>query len=235
MHEGHRSRMIEKLKLSEGLPEHELLEMLLFNAIPRKNTNGIAHELINTFNGLTNVFEASIEQLCSVKGVGESTAAYIKVVGLLIKKYAPQARKIEKFDPKDFPKYLWERYSGLNYEVIDMFLLDSSNRIKAIKTFTIVSVDSVVVDPRVITKTLIDSNAFGVVFAHNHPNAPKEPSDMDDRFTKQCQVVCSMNNIRLLDHYICGKDGVYSYLNDGKLYEINKNYSIFKVLEEDED
>ena len=70
MHEGHRKRMYEKLKNGDGLYDHEILEILLFNAIPRKNTNPVAHELIKTFGSLSGVFAAEPERLMTVDGVG---------------------------------------------------------------------------------------------------------------------------------------------------------------------
>ena len=78
MHEGHRRRMYEKLKNDDGLHDHELLEILLFNAYPRINTNPIAHELIKTFGSLSGVLAADVDRLKAVDGVGESVALYIK-------------------------------------------------------------------------------------------------------------------------------------------------------------
>lgn len=232
MHEGHRSRMIEKLKHSTSLPDHELLEILLFNAIPRKNTNPIAHALLERYNTLSNVFEAELDDLSEIDGIGESTASYIKVIGMILKRYSPASAEINTYDRDTFPPYLLRRYDGIKYERLDMFILDNSRRIKSIKTFTIASADSIVIEPKVVTKALIDANAYAVVFAHNHPYAVKTPSETDNTFTKQCQIMCSMNNIRLLDHFIVGIDGVFSYLESGKLAEINKKYSIDRVLDE---
>ena len=81
MHEGHRKRMYEKLKNDDGLYEHELLEILLFNAFQRKNTNPIAHALLDSFGSISGVLNASVEELCAVEGVGESVALYLKCIG----------------------------------------------------------------------------------------------------------------------------------------------------------
>ena len=77
MHEGHRKRMLQRLEHGEGLQDHELLEVLLFNAIPRKNTNPLAHELLTAFSSLGELFGASYEELLDVDGVGPETAAYL--------------------------------------------------------------------------------------------------------------------------------------------------------------
>ena len=81
MHEGHRQRMYDKLKNDDGLFDHELLEILLFNALPRKNTNPIAHELLDTFGSLAGVLAADTEKLKAVNGVGENVALYLKCIG----------------------------------------------------------------------------------------------------------------------------------------------------------
>ena len=80
MHEGHRQRMIARLEdHEESLLDHELLEILLFNAIPRKNTNEIAHALLEKFGSLSAIATAETKSIATVKGVGESTAAYLGV------------------------------------------------------------------------------------------------------------------------------------------------------------
>ena len=97
MHEGHRKRMIERLENGEaGLSDHEILELLLFNAIPRKNTNEIAHALLNKFGSISAISRADLESLKAVEGIGEGTAAYLRCVFLLMERM--------KFEPeKNFP------------------------------------------------------------------------------------------------------------------------------------
>ncbi len=224
--------MIEKLKQTDALPDHELLEMLLYNAIPRKNTNETAHLLLAKYGNLANVFNASVEDLADVEGIGDSTASYLHIVGLLLKRYAPQREQTIVYDRTKFPAYLKDRYRGLQYEQLDVFLLDNTYRVKGIQTFSNASADSIVIDPKLVTKALLNSNAFAAVLAHNHPDGSTTPSDMDDRFTKQCQLVCSINNIRLLDHFVVGGERVFSYLADGRMFEINRNYSVDRVLDE---
>ena len=81
MHEGHRQRLYQKLKDGDNLFEHELLEMLLFNAYPRKNTNTVAHELLKRFPSISAVLAAGYDELISVPGVGEQVALYLMCVG----------------------------------------------------------------------------------------------------------------------------------------------------------
>ena len=89
VHEGHRDRLRQRF-LQEGLEnfqDHNVLELLLFYSIPRKDTNEEAHNLINRFGSLSGVFDASFEELCEVKGIGENSAALIKIMPELFKKY----------------------------------------------------------------------------------------------------------------------------------------------------
>ena len=87
MHEGHRKRMLERLEHAErSLEEHELLEILLFNAIPRKNTNELAHALLSAFGSLDALFHAGTDELKAVPGVGGSTAAYLRIIGMFLER-----------------------------------------------------------------------------------------------------------------------------------------------------
>ena len=81
MHEGHRKRLLEKLKNGDSLFEHELLEILLFNAYPRKNVNPVAHALLKRFPCINEILNAEVEELTAVEGVGENVALYLKCIG----------------------------------------------------------------------------------------------------------------------------------------------------------
>ena len=83
MHEGHRQRMLRRLNTDErSMPNHEIVEVLLYNAIPRKNTNETAHRLLDAFGSLDGIFHASFEQLCRIEGVGRETAAYLRTIAV---------------------------------------------------------------------------------------------------------------------------------------------------------
>lgn len=231
LHEGHRGRMIEKLKKNESFPEHELLEILLFNAIPRKNTNEIAHRLLVKFRSIRNVFLASIEDIASVEGMGESSAAYLKVIGMFYEKYKPKKQAPEVFDRDGkFRDFLIERYRGANCEVIDIFFLDKRCGILDVKTFSSFSADHVEIDSKTFAKAVAESSAASVVIVHNHPGCSCMPSYEDELFTKKCMLLCSMTNVELIDHCIVGENGMYSYYNSGMLYQLKKRFSIGSIL-----
>lgn len=138
MHEGHRQRMLRRLENNEeSLEEHELLEIMLFNAVPRKNTNPVAHELIRAFGSLEGVLRASYEQLQTVNGVGAETAAYLRIAGILNGrvKYSEQTFP-EGLNPASFEEYLSARYCGYATEVLEIFFFDSRGKVQNCSRFT---------------------------------------------------------------------------------------------------
>ena len=232
MHEGHRQRMLKRLLSSaESLQDHELLEVLLFYAIPRRNTNDLAHELIDRFGSLEGVFRATPEQLKQVKGVGDSTAALIRTVGLFASRLkSEKASEIHLFNVGSFSSFLIKRYGNLRDEVLELFCIDANDRVKFIKDFTSYSGTQVKIPAGEVTALLASHRPFGLVLAHNHPNGSPLPSKEDDKFTAQLQVLCSINGTKVYDHIIVSGTEYYSYKLHGRMDDINRNFSIDSVL-----
>lgn len=233
LHDGHRKRMYEKLELG-FFAEHEWLEVLLYNAQPRKNTNELAHRLLERFSSVEKVLDASMEELQSVPGVGANIAAYLKCLGHFYKHYKPKEEmKFEgRFSSEAFLPFVKETYRTVLYEVVDLYLLDADGRVIDKRSFSIDSVCTVRVLPEAITALLLKKEAFGVVMVHNHPFGDAVSSEKDDMMTKNLQMLCSMHNRLFCDHIIYAPNGMYSYYLSGKLKEISENYSISKVLGE---
>ncbi|MDE5547783.1 MAG: hypothetical protein K2J30_02155 [Clostridia bacterium] len=231
MHEGHRQRIIQRLEGSgEGLQDHELLEILLFNAIPRKNTNDIAHSLIDTFGSLHGVLHATPDQLRGVKGVGPEVAAYIRCNGLILSRIEKPKTNPIKFNLQSFSQHVSQSFSLLDQEVIEIFCLDASERVKTSRRFTSDSANKVQVRSEEINRYIVNILPAGIVAAHNHPEGTCRPSEEDDRFTAQLMMTCSINNVKFYDHLITGKDGVYSYFRVGKMEDIRKKYHVNNLL-----
>ena len=130
MHEGHRNRMLDRAKAGD-LQDHELLEILLFNPIPRKNTNETAHKLLATFGSLKNVLSAEEAELMRIEGVGKRTAQYLASVAELVSRVAAApASSPAAFSFGNFSSYVRERFAGLTEEVMDFFCLDKFDKIK---------------------------------------------------------------------------------------------------------
>lgn len=232
MHEGHRQRILERFRRDEGsLQDHELLEILLFNAIPRKNTNEIAHNLLSAFGSLEGVFQADFDALLGVDGIGESTAAYLRCIALFYEKVRfGKKRAPALFSAEGFGAYLTERYSVLSDEVVEIYCLDAHNRIRFSKRFTSNQADKVRLAPEEVSKFIVGQHPYGLVLAHNHPKGNCTPSAADDNFTAQIQMLCSINNIRLYDHLIVGEDGWYSYYLTGRMEEIKRAFSVQNII-----
>lgn len=226
-HAGHRKRIIKKLEQGVLL-EHELLEVLLFNAIPRKNTNDIAHRLLAEFKSLRGVFQAKMSDLQKVDGVGESVASYIACIGVIFREMYTffQTEIPKKFEAKSFTSFVKKEYGKEKVEVLDFYLVDVDGKIFHRQRFERDDFSKVNVQPEDFTRMLIEKKPVGIVAVHNHPYANCTPSQKDEETTAQFQMICSFHNVALCDHFICGQDGVYSYYLDGKMQEISKKYSI---------
>lgn len=227
MHEGHRQRMLERLSRSDDFCEHELLEMLLYNAVPRKNTNELAHDLLTAFGTVEGVLSAPMKELTEVKGVGEGVAAYLHILGLFFVKLPKTEVPAEvlAYNVHEFSAYLKERMEGYSDEVVEIFCVDAHSRIRYCRQYSSSKNNAASVPPEQISALFVEHRPAGIVLAHNHPIGKSAPSVADDEFTARVQLMCSVNNIRLCDHLVVGEDGVYSYFTSGRLDVIRDRFS----------
>lgn len=214
-HAGHRKRLIEKLEKGM-LHEHEVLEALLFNALPRKNTNDLAHRLLAEFGSVPAVLEAPMSILKRVDGVGESLAAYIKCVGTFAQRYYAEYKERFplEFEEASFYAFVRREYTYLESEMLDCYLLDRQGRILQRRRFTSRAHDFTDISPDDFASVLSVAGTAGILLVHNHPNASCRPSPADDATTQKCQWLCEFHNILLCEHIVCGIDGVYSYYTE---------------------
>lgn len=236
VHDGHRLRMYQKIE-KNALEEHEWLEILLFNGVPRKNTNELAHALIAKFGSATKVFSASMEELQTVPGVGVNVAGYLRTIGRFFESYREREEPgyYGKFTSRDFLPFVKRVYADVLFEVVDLYLLDGDGRIVKKQRFSIDSICTVKVLPEEVSTFLLSDGASGAVMVHNHPFGEAKPSEADDTMTKNCQMLCSMHNRLFCDHIIYAPNGMYSYYLSGRMGDISKNYSVSKFLGEDEE
>ncbi len=223
LHKGHRERL-RKQFLTEGvpkdIPEHQLLEFLLFYCIPRKDTNELAHNLLNAFGGsLVSVLDAPYEELLKVKGISENTAALIKFIMPLAQRYVrehtdtnPYLKSIGQIVAYVFPKF----FSETN-EVSYMLCLDGRGKVLACPKLTEGDSLTAAVSLRKIAEIALKNGATQVALAHNHPKGFPLPSQNDINFTAQVGQFLQSLNIRLVDHIIVG-NGEYVSLASSKDY-----------------
>lgn len=226
LHAGHRHRMIEKLD-KEALNEHELLETLLFNAIPRKNTNELAHRLLFSFGSLYKVLTAKVEELKNVEGVGESVASYLVCIGKFYKKFKlDEAKELcpKYFERESFKEYLVGLYQGCKKEYLDFFLLDGEKKIIFSRRFEMNDENKVRINTVSFLKMVNDFSPVGIIMAHNHPYGTCFPSSFDNEATGKVQVLCQVYGVTLCDHFIYAPNAVYSYYKQNELTSTLEEY-----------
>lgn len=219
VHDGHRERLRENF-LEYGLEsanDLNALELLLFYAIPRRDTNTIAHELINRFGSLGGVFRASLEELCDVPGIGRNAAALILLVPQIVKKsYVSETKSLVQVKcSEDAGKYLMPRFMNEQDEVAFLLCLDSQNRIIKCAEVGRGIVDSVDINTRIIVETAVKCKASSVIISHNHPDGIALPSPADGNATKQIAKSLALVGIQLIDHIIVSGDDYVSFSDSG--------------------
>lgn len=233
LHEGHRQRMFERLmKHPDSLNDHEILEILLYFSIPRVNTNELAHALLEAFGDLPRIFEGTFEQFMSVKGVGKHTATHLlclkEIHTRLTCREAPERKAINM---RSFVEIVSKKLSNLRTEVLELYCLDRKHQISFVQQFTDNKADEVGVNVWEINELIVAQKPHAVIIVHNHPTGAVEPSEQDDQFTAQIQLLCSFSNVLFYDHIIVGQGNPYSYHLSGRLEIIKGNFDIAKLLQ----
>lgn len=212
LHDGHRQRLIQRF-LEEDLDNfepHNVLELLLFYAIPRKDTNELAHVLIDTFGSLKGVFDAPYEELIKVAGIGPNTAALLKLVPSLTRTYySSDARSVILDTSEKSGEYFLPYYIGQTEEVVRLACLDAGGKVISNQILHRGSANAAEVNMRKIVNIALRNNAMGVILAHNHPGGLPLPSEEDVATTKSIREALMPMGILLMDHIIvAGQDYV---------------------------
>ena len=233
MHEGHRQRIYQKLKSEDALFDHEILEMLLFNALPRTNTNPIAHSLLEAFGSIGGVLNASVEELMATEGVGENVALYLRCIGECFRRAgainAAGVAVLKNYE--DFKRFAAMRLRGKREEVLEFYCLEKNGKVKHVSSFTNNEQNRVEIGIEELTRIIATIRPYGMLIAHNHLSGSSQPSASDDFFTAKAQLACSMSNVNFYDHCIYAEGGnIYSYFENGKIDQIKKQVSVDKFI-----
>ena len=219
IHEGHRLRVKERF-MKEGLDsfkDYQVLELLLYYCIPRKDTNEIAHNLISAFGSLPNVFEAPMEELQKVEGIGKHAATFLTLISAASRFY--QTEKAEICKPMttvaQFGQEFLPRFTGRRNEMIYLLCLDAKCKKICCKLLGEGSVNCAGVSVRKIAENALAVNATSVVLAHNHPSGVALPSGEDIRTTIQTAKALKAIGIALLDHIVVADDDYTSMALSG--------------------
>lgn len=213
-HDGHRQRL-KKSCLDNGLDtfnDINSLELLLFYAIPRVDTNELAHELLSRFGTLDGVFKASKEELCEVEGIGENAALLIMLIPALNRKRLASRMRENAFilDFEDAAHYFLGKLLYKQDELMVMICLDSRCRVIKYVELSHGMPDSVDVSNKKIIHNAIKCGSSQVVLAHNHPNGLLMPSREDEAFTSGVGEALGKVGISLADHLIITDEGAVS-------------------------
>jgi len=206
LHSGHRDRVKDQF-LKSGLDlfqPHSVLELLLYYAIPLKDTNLIAHELLQKFGSLSGVFDAPFEELLKVEGIGKSAATLIKLIPPLCRRYQEDLDKdktvIYSYD--EAGKRLISKFIGRQNEVVILMLLDSKTRILYCDIVEEGAVNSANVYIKKIVRLSVQYDASYAILSHNHPSGSCLPSKQDLSTTRWVYEALDTVEVRLIDHII---------------------------------
>lgn len=227
---GHRERVRKKFLENgfNGLEDYEVLELLLFYVIPRKDTKAIAKELIKRFKTLANVLKADTLELKTVNGLGDVAITFLKMIGALPariykdelknKKLFKENNSENKYKITDKEVLLSFLRNKIGYEDVEKFYiiyLSSSNEVIAFEESSSGTLDRSSIYPREIYKRVIMENAKSIIIAHNHPSGNTCPSKCDIDITNEIAKGLKNFGALLLEHIIITRDSYFSFLEEG--------------------
>lgn len=220
-HDGHRTRMKQRfLKYGlENFDDHNVLELLLFYAIPRQDTNVLAHRLMNAFGTLSGVFSATPEELMQVEGIKENAATLIRLVSESARRYLMfmPGKEVILNSVKKVGAYFVPRFLNCRNEVMYMACLDPNDRVIDCSIIQEGNMDHIQIDMRKILTNVLTKNADKVIIAHNHLNGLPLPSLADKETTRYLYEMLQKVDVELMDHIIVAKGEYLSMAATGSL------------------
>lgn len=214
-HSGHRERLRHRFE-TQGLDSfepHEVLELLLCYSIPRRDTNSLAHALIDEFGSLDRVLDADIADLMTVEGVGYNTAVLLRLSRELIQYYIRSRNDVKaNIDScEQMGEYMCARIGMLDHEVFAVTGFDSQRREVAFEILSEGYVSQAEVRFRKIAEFALKKKAEMIVIAHNHVHGGPMPSQADRDTTREICRCMSKIGVKVIDHIITAGDQYYSF------------------------
>ncbi len=216
---GHRARLRKRLLEggAEALADHEVIEYLLMTAIPRRDVKPLARSLMQRFGGLTGVFNADNGALARHPGMGETSAAAIKIVSLATRRLARAELKAAPVlsSWQALIDYLTIDMAHLTVERVRVLYLNAQNMLILDEHVTDGSIDEASIHPREIIRRALDLGATALILVHNHPSGTPQPSRADIQMTNQIAEAGRLLGIAVHDHIIIGREGNVSLKSKG--------------------
>ena len=221
VHDGHREKMRRRF-LDTGLTgfaDHEVLELLLYYAIPRRDTNPIAHALMERYGSLSAVLTAPAEDLQKVEGIGKSAAVLLQLAPLLVRRARLAELEQERVvaSPEQAGQYLLERFRGEQREVVYQLCLDRKGRLLVCKQLGVGHIAATDMDVRAMVENALMTHASAVILSHNHPSGMALPSDEDYAATRRAKTALATIDVELVDHIIVADNDFVSMAQSGYL------------------
>lgn len=205
---GHRERLRDRFRNAgvDGVQDYELMEMILFRAIPRRDVKPLAKEIITKFGGFAEALSAPVERLQEIKGVSEAVAMELKIVQAAAIKLS-QARVLKRPVISSWDSLLAYCRAAMADEKTELFrilFLDKKNILIADEVQQRGTVDHTPVYPREVVKRALELGASAIILVHNHPSGDPTPSKADVEMTNQIVKAAAALNIRVHDHLVIG-------------------------------
>ena len=220
-HDGHRKRLRSRF-LAHGLDalqDHEVLELLLFYAQPRKDTNALARVLLKHFGSIAAVLEAPLAELKAIGGIGENAAILLRLITPLSRRYllSRTEKSVCLTSSQACGEYLLPYFFGATEELVYLLCLDAKCKVLACRLLQAGSVNSAAVPLRNAAEIAMACNASAVILAHNHTSGLALPSRADIEVTEQLRAALDPLEIQLVDHIIVADDEFVSMMDSSRL------------------
>lgn len=217
----HRKRL--RVRFMDGgataMPDYELLELVLFRAIPRRDVKPLAHLLMTEFGDFNRVLSAPVERLRRINGVGDAVIVELKLVEAAAQRLS-RAKVLNKCAISSWDALVDYCHTTMAHRETEQFrvlFLDRKNVLIADEEQGKGTVDHVPVYPREVAKRALELNASALILVHNHPSGDPTPSQSDIDMTSQMERACSALGLTLHDHLIVGKSRELSFKSEGYL------------------
>ncbi|WP_306250534.1 DNA repair protein RadC [Parvularcula sp. IMCC14364] len=218
---GHRDRLRQRFVKAgvDGVQDYELLELVLFRAIPRRDVKPLAKELIERFGSFADVLAAPSARLQEVKGISEKVVTELKIVQAAALKLSQQ-NILKRQVLSSWQALIDYCTAATAYEKIEQFrilFLDNKNALIADEKQQTGTVNHTPVYPREVVKRALALDASAIILVHNHPSGDPTPSGADIQMTAQIVQAAKPLGIRVHDHLVIGRGQHYSFRTEGLL------------------
>ena len=236
IHDGHRERLRQRYldHGADSFTDHELLELLLTYAIPRRDTNETAHLLLERFGSLSGVMAASPEQLQTVSGIGRAAAQFLHLQGTLqrriaLRRLTQRNGKLLLNTPNRTARYAELLLRQETNERMFVLCLSAQRTLLSARPVGSGSLSELTIYPRTIVELAILQHAHSVILVHNHPSGDPTPSQADADTTESIRTALESIHVPLLDHIIVGDGYLYSFAAQAVLHPVGESIEVLST------